>query len=935
MIGIPIFDKHADDFSTHGIGLLIPHECTIEEIHGGMYELTLIHPMDDMGKWERIQVGRIIKAPSPVREVPIFEGEITTGTVTRDIYRVTGTSTGVRLRTGPGTSYSRISTHKNNTMVIKLTDYEDDDWMHVQLVDGGATGYMSTEYLTLDHSEVETIVDGVGQGVISITPARDQLFRIYCVETDTAQSIVTARATHIFYDYGGDIINADYTPKNADIADVIANINSKLMLRNEESSEQTQINIVPINLTGRISGEYGWRSPVDVYLNETDGIISQLDALIVRDNYNAYILPGSTVYDRGVTIRRGKNLVGVTTTLDDANVVTRVIPVGKDEEGNPLYIYGTINYVQRADVDIAFVPDYTKEVVQRIEYDVSVGDSSEDDSGTVFDTEREAQAELENLGYNEFLINNIDRPIFEMEVDFVLLSNTEEFKEWTKYNTVHMYDTVTVIDESIGLNQKARVSGYVWNVLTEQYDSITVSAKLEAPTSAVDNSWKAKPTNIKFSQSNDEKQIVVLTWNHVANDLQYVVIENNVGSYTKAGVKGITFEGVEPGTHTYSIAAVKDGSPGNFEDITVEVADNRWMAAPTDVVATAEGTTVTISWKHLESNDLLYYVYDNGNSIGVAQSGTNTGGNYSITRTGVADGEHTYSVTVIKDGVRGGTGFASPIMVNAEEWKAAPTNLAVQDYGGGDIIISWEHVSDDVAYEIAENGTVLKQTSVGQKMTALSNQAYGSHTYEVYAVKDGDRGTGATVTVEIGDESWKIAPVVTASFVTTQMGGGGAYGSDVKISWTYDGDASEFALSDNGKELQTVSGVSEYTIQLPTFGEHNYEVRAIKNGEYGNSGAAIVTIQFGYEITPTNLRASQTGAAAFRLIWYHPGGLYTKFAVQMDATRVGTVYPTGGSQHSYDLTDVTSGTHTIYVWAEPEDNASAEMSGIATTTITV
>ena len=189
-------------------------------------------------------------------------------------------------------------------------------------------------------------------------------------------------------------------------------------------------------------------------------------------------------------------------------------------------------------------------------------------------------------------------------------------------------------------------------------------------------------------------------------------------------------------------------------------------------------------------------------------------------------------------------GAFAEITIEDNSWKAAPTNLAVQDYGGGDIILSWEHVSDDVAYEIAENGTALKQTSVGQKMTALSNQAYGSHTYEVYAVKDGDRGTGATVTFVYANPGQAVFPDAPKNFTAVRNG------DYVDFSWDY----YDMSAVSNGRIIIGAEDVgyvignvedltaTSYSARIITAmqGTHAYYVRGLDlNGDFGEKSNTV------------------------------------------------------------------------------------------------
>lgn len=474
MTGIPIFDKHADDFSTNGLGLLTPLEAEVEEQAAGMYELTLVQPIDKTNRWAQIRGGNIIKVPVPVRESPIYEAEANdTGetVVVRDIWKVVKTSVGVWLRTGPGTGYKALKHYPNDTRVVKMGDVQN-SYMPVVLVNGGAEGWMHTRYLEQDTQETETITpEKPGNNILQLEQSREQLFRIYSVETDTEDQTVTTKAMHVFYDQRGNLIDAEYEPSNVDVATVAAEINAKLL-------ETNPITWKIQKLTGDVSGTFSYKTPVEAYLDPDEGIIRQTKALLVRDNFNAYLLPDS-IRDRGVTVRRKKNLLGVRVNHDESNIVTRVIPVGKNKKGEPLYLDGK-KYVERKDVEEGFDDSiYTAVMTRRIEYDVSVGTPNDENKGKVFKNETEARAELKRLAGLEFTENGIDLPSYGMEVDFVLLQNAPEYANYASLQAVHLYDTVTVIDELIGISAKLRVTGYKWNVLTKQYTSITLGELLE------------------------------------------------------------------------------------------------------------------------------------------------------------------------------------------------------------------------------------------------------------------------------------------------------------------------------------------------------------------------------------------------------------------------------------------------------------------------
>ena len=45
--------------------LLCPLSCTVTETLNGEWELTLVHDIDERGKWKRLSEGCIFRAPVP------------------------------------------------------------------------------------------------------------------------------------------------------------------------------------------------------------------------------------------------------------------------------------------------------------------------------------------------------------------------------------------------------------------------------------------------------------------------------------------------------------------------------------------------------------------------------------------------------------------------------------------------------------------------------------------------------------------------------------------------------------------------------------------------------------------------------------------------------------------------------------------------------
>lgn len=455
-MSVCVYSPNTTDFSTNGLGILTPIECTVSKQAAGMWQLKLMHPINDTFRWAQLQAGFFIKAPCPVRESPEIVEEIipenkTETTVTQELYQVVKTSVGVRLRAGAGTKYKTLTVKRNGDLVVKL-GMSGSNWMKVCTVDGGQTGYMSTKYLAPYETKVETTVSKVtGNRVIVPAQSREQLFRIDTVETDTESGIVTATATHVSYEWIGNLLDAEYAPENDDVQNAVAKLKNNLLM-------DTEVELYAGGISGKITADYSYKNPVEILFDPEEGIVKQTGAQVMRDNYKIYLYPDA-VRDRGVTIRRGKNLIGVKVNTSDSGVVTRIIPVGKNKDGDPLYLDG------QKYIDSPRIGDYPTIRAQRIEYDAEVGDTFKNDAAV--------REELRRLVEADFA-SGIDLPSYGMEVNFLMLHGESEYANYASLQAVHLYDTVTVIDEMINVNAKLRVTAYEWDALAEQYNSVTL-----------------------------------------------------------------------------------------------------------------------------------------------------------------------------------------------------------------------------------------------------------------------------------------------------------------------------------------------------------------------------------------------------------------------------------------------------------------------------
>ena len=297
-----------------------------------------------------------------------------------------------------------------------VAGYEDEGGENITAIIAGKLA-MSTKYLKIVDSRTETIRGGrpsAKKRVVQMMQSRMQLFRIYSTEQDSEAGMVTVKARHVFYDLCGDMINGDYSPEKVPAAEAAQK--TFAMLRNSKDFK-----LYVENLSGgSVTGEYGYKNPVEALLDPDEGIVAQCGCQIIRDNFDVHLID-DIESDMGVTVRRGKNLVGVTVTVDDSEVVTQIKPCGKDKDGNEFWLAdaeGDGRYVNSAHIG-----QYPVVRTVRQDYDVSLVDSDEDNETKFKDNasgRNAARNKLRELAQQDFA-DGADLPSYGMDVDFVLL----------------------------------------------------------------------------------------------------------------------------------------------------------------------------------------------------------------------------------------------------------------------------------------------------------------------------------------------------------------------------------------------------------------------------------------------------------------------------------------------------------------------------------
>ena len=267
-----------------------------------------------------------------------------------------------------------------------------------------------------------------GRIIYASTPRGKQPFRIYYVKPTMKEISVNAR--HIFYD----LLDNQCEPirHNGTAGTALTALQAAFSYPMPFSFD-TDISLTGTLTTGRMN-------PVQALLSDDDEATSFVKGYggeLLRDGFRVSV-KSALGQDRGVSIRYGKNLVGLEVTEDESEVKTRIVCYGKNGS---------------ATLDSPHLDDYIYPKIHTLaEENKSIS---------------EVQAEGQKL-----LDEGCDIPSINIKVDFVALEKTVEYREYAVLEEVFLGDMVTVINTKMGFRKQAKVISYEWDCLLEQYNEV-------------------------------------------------------------------------------------------------------------------------------------------------------------------------------------------------------------------------------------------------------------------------------------------------------------------------------------------------------------------------------------------------------------------------------------------------------------------------------
>ena len=274
--------------------------------------------------------------------------------------------------------------------------------------------------------------------VVAPTPQGEQAFRVGNVQK--TRSKISTKAWHVFFDSDNFLIEDSYV--------VNKNCNDALVYLNKATSD-----ISPFSVFSDINILSSFRCVRHSLREAVDVILSRWGGHIVRDNFH-FEIRETIGKDNGVTVRYAKNLQQISCDENWNEVVTKLLPVGKDgillnavDKNADLYVYSTVKYE---------LP-YTK----KLNFTQELND----------DDFRLPNGNLDEINYKKALVEDLKKQAQEYvaknqipKVNYELKANLEQ--------AVDIGDKIEVIDERLGVNIFTNVIAYEYDCLTGKYVSV-------------------------------------------------------------------------------------------------------------------------------------------------------------------------------------------------------------------------------------------------------------------------------------------------------------------------------------------------------------------------------------------------------------------------------------------------------------------------------
>jgi len=338
-----------------------------------------------------------------------------------------------------------------------------------------------------------------GNILVANTPQGNQPFRITNIEKTRTK--IKLKANHIFYDSLNYLIEDSYVV-DKDCNDALDHLNSATS------------DLSPYTTISDVNNIASYRCVRKSLYEAIQTVLERWGGHLVRNNWSIGIYE-EIGQDNGVVIRYAKNLKEISASYNWDEVVTKLMPVGKDgillnglDPAASVYLESGTQY------NIPFTKTVSFE--QEIEED----DYKDEETGEVDETAYKT-ALIDDLTdqANSYLAEH-STP----SVNYTLSANVEKVSD--------IGDTIEVIDENLGINLMTNVISFDYDCILEKYTQLefgnftpTLSGLVSNIDARVDTAIRESTNTIQVTLSNELEQATSQIWDALSDS--YVIYDGD------------------------------------------------------------------------------------------------------------------------------------------------------------------------------------------------------------------------------------------------------------------------------------------------------------------------------------------------------------------------------------------------------------------------
>lgn len=498
---IQLYPKGQTDFTRNGI-VLAPRESEVSWQNAGQYDFTMNIPRD-MADRITFDYGMILRVSVPPQHV----GPINLGTVSYyTVNKSGGTPLYSQMPSRVKVSYANWQALRSYMAGDKVT-YDKKNWqcvtghggLSVPPPNGGLwteisgtrmdagktittlaqnTSIMKVKDFNADYAEVATLtgyqgyvkledITATGESGTRTIPAftiTEQLFTIKTIDKETDEHMIRIDCEHMSYQLGrtmlGECNVVGVTPATA--------LNFIKGAMKEEYGGNLYTNIDE----GSVDADWSWNNAQAAILDPSNGLLKSIEARAIRDNLDIYIVPNNAE-DAVYEIRYGVNMKSVRWTGDVDGIITRVYPIAQREDGTRLTLPEL--YID-TDLEVPYVKPKTLDTKLKIGEKITNSDGTE----TTL-TESDVYTKMREMAQAMFDVDHVDMAEVTLDLDFVHMPDTEEYKNYVSMASLEPAAWVRVVNGPMGIDTTIQMTEYTFDPVLMRYKKTKYGKKTQKP----------------------------------------------------------------------------------------------------------------------------------------------------------------------------------------------------------------------------------------------------------------------------------------------------------------------------------------------------------------------------------------------------------------------------------------------------------------------